>query len=164
MKPEETSSLASAIRQTQPFTSVGQEVYLSVLFTASLLSHCMDVFLKQYGITQAQYNVLRILRGAGPAGLGRNEIGERLVNAMPDVSRLLDRMESVGWISRARNRQDRRQVAASITTAGRKILKIIEKPINELHQAQIKGIAPANLKQLIKTMSELRKNNEICET
>ena len=106
MKANKSVSVADLLKQKQPFRSVAQEVYLSLLLSTSQLSHGMDVLLKNHGITQVQYNVLRILRGAGDSGLGRNEIRERLVNTMPDFTRLLDRMESAGWISRERAGED----------------------------------------------------------
>ena len=93
------SSLATALKQNRPFVSLEQEVYLSILRTASELSYTVDKFFGQFDITQSQYNVLRILRGAGSAGLCRNEISERMVTATPDMTRLLDRMEKAGWVT-----------------------------------------------------------------
>ena len=153
--PKKTS-LAEVLHQTKPFAGVEQEAYLSILRTASQLSHSADVFLKGHGVTQPQYNVLRILRGAGSEGLCRNQIAERLVTAVPDVSRLLDRMEEAGWIERERGRKDRRQVSAAITAAGARLLGRLDAPMEELHRAQFAGMGKGELKQLLATLTAVR--------
>jgi len=151
-------SLAEELKQTQPFRGLGHEIYISLMLTASRAGHGTDMLLKKHGVTQGQYNVLRILDGAGPGGLGRNEIGDRLVHAMPDVTRLLDRMEKLGWVSRVRDREDRRLVSTTITAAGKKLVKGLEKPINDLHLAQVVGIDESDLRRLLETLGELRRN------
>ena len=112
------SPLAVTLKQNRPFVSLQQEAFLSILRTASELSNTADKLLRQFDITQQQYNVLRILRGAGTEGLCRNEISARMVAAAPDMSRLLDRMEKSGWITRERAEDDRRQVSTFITDSG----------------------------------------------
>jgi DNA-binding MarR family transcriptional regulator len=156
MSGRKNSSLAEALKQSRPFADITQEAYLSILRTASELSHSADLLLKEYGITQPQYNILRILRGAGSAGLCRNEIAGRLVTAMPDVSRLLDRMEDAGWIARERGAKDRRQVSTSITPAGLKLLKTLDAPIRKAHRAQFRGIPENRLRALLDTLSDVR--------
>ena len=158
MKANKSVSVAETLQQKQPFRSVAQEVYLSLLLSTSQLSYGMEVLLKKHGITQVQYNVLRILRGAGDSGLGRNEIRGRLVNTMPDVTRLLDRMERAGWISRAKSGEDKRQVSTFITAAGTKLLRNLEGPVAALHEMQIVGVTAADLKILLKVLAELRSN------
>ena len=156
MRRTKQASLAGAIQQTRPFAGVEREAYLSILRTATELSHWTDQLLKAHGVTQAQYNVLRILRGAGADGLCRNQIAGRLVAAMPDVSRLLDRMEEAGWIERERGRKDRRQVAAAITAAGARLLGRLDAPMEELHRAQFAGMGKGELKQLLATLTAVR--------
>src|SRR4051794_5957483 len=107
--------LQQEIKQTKPFPRPSSEALLGVLRTAALLEHRISEALRPAGITTTQYNVLRILRGAGANGLCGREIAERLVSKVPDVSRLLDRMEEVGLLSRSRNADDRRHVVATIT-------------------------------------------------
>src|SRR5258705_1668222 len=97
------SPLAVTLKQNRPFVSLQQEAFLSILRTASELSNTADKLLRQFDITQQQYNGLRILRGAGPAGLCSNEISARMVAAAPDMSRLFDRMEKSAWITRQRS-------------------------------------------------------------
>src|SRR5580658_9662838 len=87
------SSLATTLNQNRPFVSLEQEVYLSILRTASDLSYAVDQFFRPFDITPSQYNILRILRGAGTDGLCRNEVSERMLTSTPDMTRLLDRME-----------------------------------------------------------------------
>jgi len=157
MSTAKKASLAEALQQTRPFTDITQEAYLSILRTASEISHLGDHMLKEYGVTQAQYNVLRILRGAGCKGLCRNEIAERLVTAMPDVSRLLDRMEEAGWISRERGQKDRRQVSTFITPDGLALLKELDEPVKNAHRAQFKGMEESQLRELIELLTEVRK-------
>src|SRR5580698_8167592 len=122
------SSLATALKQNRPFVSLEQEVYLSLLRTTSELSHAVDQFFRPFDITPSQYNVLRILRGAGTGGLCRNEISDRMVTATPDVSRVLDRMEKAGWVTRERDEEDRRQVSTHITKPGMELLAKLEAP------------------------------------
>ena len=93
MATTKKSPLAVTLKQNKPFFSVQQEAFLSILRTASELSNSADKSLREFNITQQQYNVLRILRGAGAEGLCRNEISARMVASTPDMSRLLDRME-----------------------------------------------------------------------
>src|ERR1700679_2188293 len=143
------SSLAATIKQNRPFASVQQEAFLSILRTASELSHAADKFLRKFGITQQQYNVLRILHGAGAEGLCRNEISARMVAATPDMSRLLDRIEKFGWITRKRAEDDRRQVSTFIAESGQKLLTVIEDPVHEQVHRLFEGIKSSDLKMLV---------------
>ena len=118
--PIMVSRLQAEIKQTKPFPRRSSEALLSVLRTAALLEHRYRNP-PPYGITELQYNVLRILRGARPNGLCGREISERLVSQVPDVSRLLDRMESVQLL-RERDDADRRHVTARITPKGLRVL------------------------------------------
>ncbi len=110
--------LQEELKQSKPFTCTEEEAYLNIMRTAALLDHALAQALKPYDITGTQYNVLRILRGAGADGLSRNAVGERLVRSVPDVTRLLDRMEELGWIVRERGSSDRRYVNTTITKKG----------------------------------------------
>ena len=86
------------LRQQKPFTSVQQEAFLNIGRTEAVLHDAFERMLKPYAVSATQYNVLRILRGAGPEGLCRNEIRDRLLTRTPDVTRLLDRMEDAGLV------------------------------------------------------------------
>ncbi len=132
-----------------------EQVYLELLRTVSALSHQADAFFREFGITQPQYNVLRILRGAGPAGLGRNEIADRMLTVTPDMSRMLDRMEHAGWITRARSIADRRQVSTVLHTAGLALLTRIEKPLHALQQQLFAACQETDLRQLLSLLRQV---------
>ena len=156
MAATKKSSLAVTLKQNRPFVSLQQEAFLSILRTASELSHGADKFLREFDITQQQYNVLRILRGAGEKGLCRNEISARMVSAAPDMSRLLDRMEQSGWITRERAEEDRRQVSTFITDRGQKLLKIIEAPLHKEIHGLFEDVESADLKMLVDVLAQIR--------
>ena len=140
------------------FQNTAQEVYLSLVISCSQLSYDLDVLMRKHGLTQPQYNVLRILRGAGPDGLGRNEIRERLVSSMPDVTRLLDRMEAAGMISRKQCELDRRQTKATLTAHGAKLVRKLDAPLDHLHHKHTDGIEERELQTMLAVLSRLRAN------
>jgi DNA-binding MarR family transcriptional regulator len=150
------SSLATTLKQNRPFVSLEQEVYLSVLRTASELSYAVDQFFRPFDITPSQYNVLRILRGAGTDGLCRNEISERMVTATPDMSRLLDRMEKAGWVTRERAEEDRRQVSTHITKSGMELLARLEMPTGEFVTRLFVGVTVSDLKTVLNVNDQIR--------
>jgi len=150
------SPLAVTLKQNRPFVSLQQEAFLSILRTASELSNTADKSLRQFNITQQQYNVLRILRGAGAEGLCRNEISARMVAATPDMSRLLDRMEKSGWITRERAEDDRRQVTTFTTDSGQKLLTVIEDPFHAQIHRLFEEVKPTDLKMLLDLLAQIR--------
>jgi DNA-binding MarR family transcriptional regulator len=156
MASKKNASLATALKQNRPFVSIEQEVYLSILRTASDLSHGVDLLFRPFDITPSQYNVLRILRGAGIEGLCRNEISERMVTATPDMSRLLDRMERAGWVTRERAEADRRQVSTYITKSGMELLETLERPIRDFVARIFNGAAIGDLKTILKVNEQIR--------
>ena len=156
MASTKKSSLAVALKQNRPFVSLQQEAFLSILRTASELSHTADKFLREFDITQPQYNVLRILRGTKAEGLCRNEISARMVAAAPDMSRLLDRMEKSGWITREQDENDRRQVSTLITDSGKELLAMIEHPLDDQIHRLFDGIKSTDLKMLLDVLAQIR--------
>ena len=152
----EEGGLQQTIQQEQPFHSLQHEAYLSILRTAVELSHTTDQLLKTFGVSQAQFNVLRILQGAGTAGLGRNEIAERMVTVAPDMTRLLDRLEAAGYVGRKRDREDKRHTSTTITAAGRKLLQEIEGPLMELHREQFSGLGLRSIPTLLAALEAVR--------
>jgi DNA-binding MarR family transcriptional regulator len=156
MASSKKSSLALALKQNRPFVSLQQEAFLSILRTASDLSHASDKFLREFDITQQQYNVLRILQGAAAEGLCRNEISARMVAAAPDMSRLLDRMEKSGWITREQDEKDRRQVSTFITDSGKELLATIERPLHGKIHRLFDGISSTDLKMLLDVLAQIR--------
>ena len=148
--------LRSELRQTKPFPSLEEEAFLSIERTHAMLSDAFEQMLKPYGITGTQYNVLRILRGAGPAGLCRNEIRDRLVTRMPDVTRLLDRMENCGLIKRTRGQEDRRLVSTELTAKGRSLVDDLDDAVVAEHQERLGHLTADRLRSLIDLLTEVR--------
>src|SRR4029079_7825362 len=108
-------TLRDDLRQSKPFKSLHEEAMLNVVRTSATMTDAMEEFLNPHGITGTQDNVLRMLRGAEPAGLCRNELRDRMLTRMPDVTRLLDRMEEAGLVERTRDNEDRRMGTSRIT-------------------------------------------------
>lgn len=151
--------LAREIQQGKRLT-VHSEVFLNAIRTADALIRGESNLLKPHGLTSAQYNVLRILRGAGPDGLRCADVSERLVTRDPDVTRLLDRLEAAGLVSRARNDRDRRVITAALTSAGAALLAELDDPIDQLHRTQLGHMPQATLRQLSALLEEARRTVE----
>lgn len=149
-------TLRDELKMTRPFRSVEEEAILSIARTAALMEHSGAEALKPFNLTITQYNVLRILRGAGREGLCRNEVGERLVTKVPDVTRLLDRMEAADLIVRQRSDTDRRIVATRITDKGLKLLEKIDRELPAIHARQIGHVGQKRLRELISILEEVR--------
>ena len=144
------SRLQVEIKQSKPFASREHEAILGLLRTAAIVDHATDEALRPFGLTGTQYNVLRILRGAGDDGLCGREIGERMITKVPDVPRLLDRLEKAELIRRERNPVDRRHVTARITPKGQQLVEAIgtvslpvEKWFRKLTPDQLDGLIDA---------------------
>ena len=151
-----TSKLQDEIRQTRPFACPQQEAHLAVLRTAAVLDHALAEALRAWEITPTQYNVLRILKGAGEEGLCRNEVRERMVARVPDATRLLDRMEAAGLIERERSREDRRFVTTRISAAGLRLLDELEEPVVAIHRDHLGGLDEGELRTLIDLLGRIR--------
>jgi DNA-binding MarR family transcriptional regulator len=150
------SSLQVELRQRKPFATLEQEALLSIARTAAVLEHSTAEALKPYGLTPTQYNALRILRGAEPDGLGRNQVRDRLVARVPDATRLLERLGEMGLAVRAREGQDRRIVRTRITRAGLKLLDRLDNVVQQLHQKQLGHLGERKLRTLIDLLAEAR--------
>lgn len=150
------TTLRTELKMAKPFKSVAEEAILSIARTAAVLEHSGAEALKPFDLTITQYNVLRILRGAGSEGLCRNEVGERLVTKVPDVTRLLDRMETAGLIVRQRGSEDRRVVATQITEKGLKLLEKIDRELPAIHARQLGHVSQKRLRELISILEEVR--------
>ncbi len=121
-----------------------------------MLTDAFERMLKPYGITAAQFNVLRILRGAEPDGLCRNELRERMLTRMPDVTRLLDRMEDAGLVERAREGDDRRKVRTRITPKARRLVDKLDDIVDEEHQRRFGHLGKERLREMIRVLTEVR--------
>jgi DNA-binding MarR family transcriptional regulator len=150
------TDLRREIKQAKPFQSLEQEAMLNLERTTAVLSHAIAEALKPHGITPTQYNVLRILRGAGTPGLCRNEVRDRLVSQVPDVTRLLDRLEEAGLIERSRDAADRRLVTTRITAKGQQMLRELDAPVVEMHRRQLGHMTREQLRTLIELLGVAR--------
>jgi DNA-binding MarR family transcriptional regulator len=137
-------------------TSLAEDAFVSLARTEAVLQDGLDQVLNPYGLSLTQYTVLRILRGAGKDGLCRNEIGQRLITRMPDVTRLLDRMEAAGLVSRVRSSEDRRLVNTTLTDAGSARVDDLDVEVARVHQAQLGHLKDAELKTLIDLLNRAR--------
>ncbi len=148
--------LQDELKQSRPFKSLEEEAVLNIARTFAVLEHALARVLKPHNITPTQYNVLRILRGAGADGLCRNEVGERLVRQVPDVTRLLDRMEQQDLIGRRRGGSDRRFVTTRITSKGLKLANMLDEEVQAVHRGQLGHLDPKSLQKLVTLLEEVR--------
>ncbi|HWG85572.1 MAG TPA: MarR family winged helix-turn-helix transcriptional regulator [Deinococcales bacterium] len=151
-----SATLRDEIKQRQPFRSLEEEASLNLARTFVAIMDAGERLYASHGITGAQYNVLRILRGAGHSGLGRNDIRDRLVGRMPDVTRLVDRMEEAGLVRRERSSEDRRCVPTFLTERGRDLVNRLDEPVAELHHRHFGHLSTGQLHTLIETLTQVR--------
>jgi DNA-binding MarR family transcriptional regulator len=154
--------LLSELKQTRPFRSRADEAYLNLLRTAELLKREVGELLKPHDVSPAQYNVLRILRGALREADERDhartcgDIASRLVTYEPDVTRLLDKLERQQLIRRERDADDRRVVRSRITDKGLAVLAALDEPLLAGHQARLGRLGEERLLQLIELLEAIR--------
>jgi DNA-binding MarR family transcriptional regulator len=150
------SRLKRELKQKRPFSSVQEEVVLSIMRTADQVVAPMNEVLRGSGLSTSQYNVLRILRGAGEDGLPCGEISERMVRRDPDLTRLLDRLEASGLVTRTRDTRDRRIVRAMITGDGLQMLASLDEPVAESLRRMLAHVPVARLRTLLELLEEVR--------
>lgn len=148
--------LLQELQQTKPVRSTTAEAFLNVLRTAEVLTQQLAELLRPYGVSTQQYNVMRILRGAGPDGIPSGQISERMVNRDPDVTRLVDRLEKQGLAERVRGGEDRRVVRVRATRNALDLLGQLDEPVEELHACQFAGLSEERVTMLISSLEELR--------
>jgi DNA-binding MarR family transcriptional regulator len=129
--------------------------FIALQRAADKLAMQAEQLLKSNGLTGAQYNVLRILRGAEPQGLACSSIAERMISHDPDMTRLLDRMEKRKLITRRRQSDDRRVVKTRITSSGLELLKRLDPTVRELHKRQFAHMAAARVRTLADLLDEI---------
>lgn len=151
-----TPTLLEELRQTKPFASLEEEALLSIVRTSAVLLDEFEQKLRPSGITATQYNVLRILRGSEPDGLCRNELRDRMLTRMPDVTRLLDRMEKAGLVERARGGEDRRMVGTRITKEALRLLAKLDKVVTDDQKQRFQGVTAKQLQSLIDVLDRVR--------
>ena len=144
------------LKQTRPFPSAAQEAAVALLRTADLVNRLVDTVIERQGITGQQYNVLRILRGAGEKGLPTLEIAERMIEQTPGITRLIDRLETKKLVIRERCATDRRQVFCRITPAGLALLAKLDEPVRAASDEALRHLGKKDIAQLIELLDRTR--------
>lgn len=152
--------LKDEIGKSTPFQTLEEEAYVGLQWTARKLSEQVEAVLSEADLSPTQYNVLRILRGAGKAGAMCREISERMITRDTDVTRLLDRLESRGLVARRRDETDRRVVRAIITASGKKVLAKLDEPVDEMNRRMLGHLGRRQLRELIELLEAARKSPE----
>ena len=158
--PPAAGSIQAAIKQTRPFRSRRQEAFIGLLLTAEATRWpFLDLLAGHEQLTLQQYNVLRILRGAGDDGLPTLEIANRMIERTPGVTRLIDRMEQKDLVSRQRAKSDRRQVICRITANGLSLLRKLDRPIDTLEDSVFAALDEGEVTTLITLLDKVRVHN-----
>jgi DNA-binding MarR family transcriptional regulator len=159
-RPAEDDSIQAAIKQTRPFRSRRQEALVGLMLTTEAVRWPLqDLVSSHEDLTLQQYNVLRILRGAGQKGLPTLEIGARMIERTPGVTRLIDRMEQKGLVVGGRSRDDRRLVMCRITEMGTGLLKKLDRPVDALDEEVLGCLSDAEVGELIRLLDKVRRHN-----
>jgi DNA-binding MarR family transcriptional regulator len=153
-------SLKQEIKQASPWRSREEEAFLNLLRTADVLSRGEAAVLKSANLSFNQYNALRILRGAGKEGVNCSELGNRLIERDPDVTRLIDKLEERGLMQRTRDARDRRVYRNVITAAGLELLGSLDEPLLAVHKKQMGHLSQEKLSALIGLLEEARNRAE----
>ena len=149
------STIQQEIKQVRPLRSTAQEAVLSLVRTVGVVMYEFERVAQVEGVTFQQYNVLRILRGAVEP-LPTMEIGERLLQKTPGISRTLERLERDGLIRRTRGVDDGRQVLCTLTAAGRRIVDRLDAPGDALDAGSMASLAQAEQQELIRLLQKIR--------
>ena len=147
--------MPSKDKRPHPQASLEERIFITLLKVAEALGQEAEQLTRTAELTGTQYNVLRILRGAQPEGLPCRGIGDRMITHDPDITRLLDRMEKRGLITRERQRDDRRVVKTRITSSGLQLLKRLDAPVGGLHKRQFAHMGAARVRSLADLLDEI---------
>ena len=148
------SGACSNAHSLAPRAPIQQEAFLAILRAADSLAAELEEVLKQADLSATQYNVLRILRGAGDEGLPCGRISERMITRDPDMTRLLDRLEKRGLIERSRDLIDRRIVRGRISAAGLRAIDALDEPVLQLHRQQLERLSRPEMGQLVELLKK----------
>ncbi len=151
-----SNDLQAELKQTRPFPRRTTEAMLSILRTAAVLDHQLEAALRPHGLTSTQYNVLRILRGARPEALPTYEIGERLMQRQPGITRLIDRLAAKGLVRRTKGASDRRQRPCSITPRGLALLRRLDPAIERADDLTVASLPVAEQRRFLRLLRGVR--------
>ena len=149
-------ALKDEIKKKHPFEHPEEEAYLNLLRTTTVLYAQFEALLKSRGLSEPQYNVLRILRGVGGCGLACTEVGARMISRVPDVTRLVDRLEAAGLVERCRIAEDRRVVQIKITAKGLAVLAELDEPLLTLNRKLLRHMSREELDELNRLLVKAR--------
>ena len=144
------------IAQSQPFESNRHEAVIALLRTADMVRRLISDGFSAHGITPQQYNVLRILRGAGKRGVPTLTIADRMIERTPGVTGLLDRLEAKGWARRRRCDEDRRRVYCEITDDGLELLVMLDPVARKSGRLAMEGITDPEITALLDALAGIR--------
>lgn len=151
------TSVREAIKQTAPFQSAAQEALIALLLTAEAVRWPFrDLLARRSGLTLQQYNVLRILRGAGKGGLPTLEIADRMFERTPGISRMIDRLERKGLVDRERAAEDLRRMVCHASSAALALLRRLDRPVDELDVKVMSALTKAEQRELLRLLNKLR--------
>jgi DNA-binding MarR family transcriptional regulator len=150
------SAIRRELKQGRPFPSLAQETIVGLMHTADVVRGDIERALERSGVTLQQYNVLRILRGSHPEPLATLEIADRMIERAPGITRLLDRLEKAGQVSRKRCLEDRRRVLCSITRAGLATLQKADGPVDSAERGRGERLSRSDLQKLQALLDRLR--------
>jgi DNA-binding MarR family transcriptional regulator len=153
-----SGKLAVELKQNKPFAFLEEEATLNLIRTYEHIQQRQSEFFRQFQLTPTQYNILRILRGAGKDGITCSQAAERMLTADPDITRLLDRLEARRLIERERSVEDRRVVISRITADGLELLRSIDKPLAAFFKEQVGHVGREKLTQLIGILESIRES------
>ena len=154
-----TSAVQQEIRQTRPFRSSAQEATVALLRTASVVNRALARVIEPAGLSLAQYNALRIIRGAGEEGIATLAVRDRMIEQGTTITRLVGKLTQARLITRKRMRGDRREVRCYITPAGRRLLERLDPAVDAADEAVMRGLSVAEVTALIELLDRVRASN-----
>ena len=151
-----SDKLLGELKQQRPFHSIQEEGVVALMKTVDYLRRSSQEVLQSYDITLQQYNVLRILRGAGDKGLPVLEIAERMVEHSPGITRLIDRLCKKELVKRERSEEDRRQIQVLLSKKGKKLVNDLDDPMDQTNRALLQNLGEDEIQQLISFLDKIR--------
>jgi DNA-binding MarR family transcriptional regulator len=154
------SQLQEELKQIRPWRSPSEEGAVAILKTADALRRFYTDVLRRFGVTPAQFNVLRIVRGAGPDGIATLDVASRLIERAPGITLMMDRLVKKGWLHRQRAERDRRQVRCRLTASGAKLLTAIDPAIDRADARALASLTRTNQRALVDFLAAIRRDHD----
>ncbi|MBA3258483.1 MAG: MarR family transcriptional regulator [Gemmatimonadales bacterium] len=158
---QRSSAVQREIRQTRGFRSRSQEATVALLRTASVVSRTLGRVVEPHGLSLAQYNALRIVRGAGRAGVATLAVRERMIEEGTTITRILDKLEAAGLIRRKRSEPDRRQVLCYVTEKGGRLLTELDPKVDAADEAAVAALGATRTEDFVRMLDDIRRANAV---